>query len=63
MTTIDYTLKIEAPSEDKAKEIGNALYTLLKRASNKDDIIFLAKKVNANPELISQAKLFLGSKI
>lgn len=58
--TLDYNLKIEAESEAKAKEIGNALYTLLRRASNKDDIIFLAKKVNANPELISQAKIFLG---
>ena len=59
--TIDFNFKIEAETEAKAKEIGNALYTLLKRASNKEDIIFLAKKVNANPELISQAKLFLGS--
>ena len=62
MTTIEFKITIEAESEAKAKEIGNALYTLLMRASNKDDIIFLAKKVNANPKLIQQAKLFLGSK-
>jgi hypothetical protein len=62
MATIQYNITIEAESEAKAKEIGNALYTLLMRASNKDDIIFLAKKVNANPKLIQQAKLFLGSK-
>ena len=61
MASIEYSFKIEAPSEAKATELGNALYTILKRASNKDDIIFLAKKVNANPELISQAKIFLGS--
>ena len=61
MATVDFSFKIEAPTEEKAKEIGNALYTILKRSSNKEDIIFLAKKVNANPELISQAKIFLGS--
>lgn len=60
MVTINYNLKIEAESEAKATEIGNALYTILKRASDKEDIIFFAKKVNASPNLISQAKVFLG---
>ena len=62
MATINYNLKIEAESEAKAKEIGNALYTLMKKTSNKEDLIFLAKKVNANPELIAMAIGFLCEK-
>ncbi|MFA6925058.1 MAG: hypothetical protein WC223_12505 [Bacteroidales bacterium] len=61
MAKIQYSIEIEAATEEKAKEIGNAFYTILKRASDKEDIIFLAKKVNANPELIAQAKKFLGN--
>ena len=56
MATINYNIPIEATTEEKAKEIGNALYTILKRASNVEDIIFLAKKVNAKSSPSQQLK-------
>ena len=59
MPQLDYNIKIEAATEDKAKEIGNALYTLYRKAQNKEDLIFFALKVAGNPDLLRQAKTFL----
>ena len=53
-----YTVKIDAPTPEKAKEALQALMDLKKSMSHEDLILF-AKKVKADPGLIQTAKKWL----
>jgi hypothetical protein len=53
-----YTVKIDAPTPEKAKEALQAMLDLKKTMSHEDLLLF-AKKVKDNPGLIQTAKKWL----
>jgi hypothetical protein len=53
-----YTVKIDAPTAEKAKEALQAMLDL-KKATSHEDLILFAKKIKENPGLIQTAKKWL----
>ena len=62
MTTFEYKVKIEANTQDEAKEILQAMFDLMKTTRSElstRDFIDFAKKIKAKPSLVKKAKLFI----
>jgi len=53
-----FTIKLNAPTHEKAREAMQAMLDLKKSMSH-EDLILLAKKVKENPSLIQTAKKWL----
>ena len=61
MNAFEFKVKIEAESNEEAKEILQAMFDLMKTTRNElctKDFIDFAKKVKAKPGLVKKAKMF-----
>lgn len=62
MTTFEYKVKIEAQSQEEAKEILQAMFDLMKTTRQElstRDFIDFARKIKEKPGLVKKAKMFI----
>lgn len=62
MTTFEYKVKIEAQSQEEAKEILQAMFDLMKTTRQElstRDFVDFARKIKEKPGLVKKAKMFI----
>lgn len=62
MSSFEFKVKIEANSQDEAREILQAMFDLMKTTRQElstRDFIDFAKKIKAKPSLVNKAKMFI----